>query len=167
MLDPSQLYFPDADAPEIQPLARAFVRVMFAHGRLEREIGELENVVTSDAGYAEGRRPQSARNRPKAIRDLISNHLGAIPELEPVVTLMHRAIPLCDRRNLLAHGDWWCFDPTSETITVARLTIRPGENRHEDFSTWQIADLASAFEDVEVELYQLRRTIEKRTRGAR
>ncbi|MCA1453984.1 hypothetical protein I6F35_12255 [Bradyrhizobium sp. BRP22] len=162
-------YFPDADAPALQPFTRAFVRLMFAHGEFERRVSDLMGVITFDPTF--GEQPEnrlSARARPKAMKKLIkehqSKHVDGIPEGSDIVACLRGAIPPSDVRNMLAHGHWWAFDVDTETITVRATTARPNEELHRDFTEEDIQRTVTSFEDLEAELFALQRQIERRRR---
>jgi hypothetical protein len=64
---------------------------------------------------------------------------------------------------LLAHGEWWCFDPNAAAIDVRGGTQwKPGRVDYRKWTAVQIDALAEKFKDLEAELYQLRRTIAQR-----
>jgi hypothetical protein len=74
------------------------------------------------------------------------------------------AFPLCNDRNLLAHGDWWRFDTKTSEITVRADRPRPGEEQHREFSAETLIQIAERFDDLEVELWRVKRAIELRAR---
>src|SRR3954470_14411601 len=118
LLDPDAIYYPDPEM--IAPLAIQFACLMFAHAHFEAEFRSLLAVITSDPIF--GERPcnqWSARKRPDLMVKLIEKHFPAgLAEAEPIATLLTEAIVPCDRRNLLAHGEWWCFHQPTSTVTV-------------------------------------------------
>jgi hypothetical protein len=84
---------------------------------------------------------------------------------EQITTVLTEAIDFCDRRNLLAHGEWWHFHPPTSTITVRSSTLWGDEGpdevpKHEDFTAADICALTEKFKDLEDELCRLRRDIE-------
>src|ERR1700730_1230361 len=98
-------YFPSAYTPELQPFATAFVNLMFAHAQFERQFRELQSAITNDPTFGEQAKNQwSARKRPRLLGALIESHLGEIAESAPIKECLRRAVPLCDERNVLAHG---------------------------------------------------------------
>ena len=119
MLKSAVHYFPEADDPAIAPFARAFVRMMFAHAELEARIRALQDALTDDPTYGE-KNSWSARDRPKRMRRLVVKKCGLILEADDIRDCLRRAIPLCDDRNHLTHGQWWAFDRNAGTITVRR-----------------------------------------------
>jgi hypothetical protein len=76
--------------------------------------------------------------------------------------VLTEAFPLCNDRNLLAHGDWWRFDPTTGKITVRGDRERDGEERHICFSAETLIKIADRLEDLEAELWKVKRAIERR-----
>jgi hypothetical protein len=157
-------YFPTPDTPGFGRFATAFVRLMFAHAGLERQIRELQGVVTGDPKFGEQPNNQfrNARTRPQQMTALITEHLGSIPESSDITKCLGRAIPLCDKRNLLAHGVWWEFKRNPDTITVASPTEWSGEEANVCFTVDEIEAIAVGFDDLEAELWHLKRSIEHR-----
>ena len=153
MLKSDVHYFPEADDPAIAPFARAFVRMMFAHAELEARIRALQGVLKDDPTYGE-KNSWSARDCPKLMKRLVVKKLGLIIEADEIEDCLRRAIPLCDDRNHLAHGQWWAFDRNAETITVRRGKSFWNKNQHKTFSADDIEHAASALSDIEVELYK-------------
>jgi hypothetical protein len=162
-MDPDDIYFPDAE--EIKPHAIAFARLMFAHSEFEREIRSLQGTVTNDPSFGERRSNQwRDRERPKRMAKLIRTHLGDnLQEAEAIVKLLSDAIGPCDRRNFLAHGEWWSFNTRTLTIRVRAWTAwNDGQPEHVEYTVQDIEALVRKFESLEVELFKLRRRIEAR-----
>jgi hypothetical protein len=163
LLDPDAIYFPDPEA--IAPLAVAFARLMFAHASFEGEFRSLQRTITNDPSFGERRANQwNARRRPDCMAKLIEKHFpNGLEEAEPITRVLTEAIALCDRRNLLAHGEWWYFHQPTSTVTVRSGTQWGDEGpEHEDFTAPDICALAEKFKDLKAELYHLRRSIEAR-----
>lgn len=163
------VFFPDADDERLQPFARAFVRLMFAHSEFEHRVSHLLGIITGEPDF--GERPgngMSAKDRPKIVRKLCDKHAaahpGGLPERNDIAERLRRAIPLCKERNRLAHGVWWQFNIGVGVVTVRAATIRRGEEQHRDFTVAEIAQLADAFHDLEVDLWKLQTSIEARHR---
>jgi hypothetical protein len=164
LLDPDAIYFPNPEA--IAPLAMAFARMMFAHAKFEDQFRSLQGAVTSDPGFGERRANQwSARRRPDCMAKLIKKHFPeGLEEAEQITTVLTEAIAFCDRRNLLAHGEWWYFYPPTSTVTVRSGTQwgDEGPPEHADFTAADIGALTERFKDLAAELYHLGRSIEGR-----
>jgi hypothetical protein len=163
LLDPDAIYFPDPEA--IAPLAVAFARLMFAHASFEGEFRSLQSTITNDPSFGERRANQwNARRRPDCMAKLIEKHFpDGLEEAEPITRVLTEAIALCDRRNLLAHGEWWYFHQPTSTVTVRSGTQWGDEGpEHEHFTAADICALAEKFKDLKAELYHLRRSIEAR-----
>jgi hypothetical protein len=164
LLDPDAIYFPDPEA--IAPLAIAFARLMFAHAKFEGEFRSLQGAITNDPRFGERRANQwSARRRPDCMAKLIEKHFpDGLEEAEPIAKLLNDAIDLCDRRNLLAHGEWWYFHQPTSTVTVRSGTQgRDDEGpEHADFTAAGIYALAEKFKDLAAELYHLGHSIDAR-----
>jgi hypothetical protein len=131
MLDHDAIYFPEA---EIMPsLAMAFMRMMFAHAEFEEHVRDLHAAIMvtpakrpcffawllnfgqkTDGGLG------NSRDRPKRMAKLIKDRPGLVEDQEAtqIVQLLKDAIGPSDRRNLLAHGRWWRFDPKTSTIKI-------------------------------------------------
>ena len=162
-MDPDDIYFPEAE--DIGPHAIAFGRLMFAHSEFEREVRSLQGIITSDVSFGERRSNQwKARERPERMAQLIKTHLGNdLREAKPIVELLSDAIGPCDQRNFLAHGQWWCFNTRTLTITVRSGTRwKDGQPEHVEYTAQEIEALVGEFERFEIELFKLRRRIEAR-----
>jgi hypothetical protein len=159
-MDPGSSYFPEPE--DIAPLAIAFAKMMFAHARFENEVRQLQGAITCIPDFGE-KRNQWTGKRPERMAKLIGEHLGPIPQTEPIKKILTEAITACDERNLLAHGQWWRFDQGSSTIEV-----RGGRQQKDgciERRTWKLADIvaiAEKFKDLNVALFKLRREIEER-----
>jgi hypothetical protein len=108
--DQDNVLFPDPN--EITAHAIEFARMMFIHTSFEREVSALQDAITKDDGFGEQRANKwSARERPGRMVKLIEKYRGnAIAETAQINKLLTDAIDLCDQRNFLAHGHWWCFN---------------------------------------------------------
>jgi hypothetical protein len=163
----SVLYFPNPDSDALRPFGQAFVRMMFAHARLEREIRDLQDAITGKSGFGEQAPLCSARGRPEVIKKLIAKHAPRMRGTVAIYRLLRKAIKPCDDRNLLAHGDWWCFDQAG-TITVrgGKSFVKGKPPKRRDFTLGKIDRIASDLRDIEDGLYRLRWQIEQRRRKA-
>jgi hypothetical protein len=154
--------FPRAeDIP--QPLAMAFMRMMMAHAKFESEVSTLQGVVANDRYY--GEQPEnlwSAKKRPTLMVKLIKERLGQIPETEQIKKLLKDACDPTNKRNHLAHGRWWAFDPSTATIHVRGGIQRGDEDQFDEYSEETISAIAERFEALEADLYKLRSNIENR-----
>jgi hypothetical protein len=159
MLKSDVHYFPEANDPAIAPFARAFVRMMFAHAEFEARIRALQGVLTSDPAYGE-KHSWSARDCPKRMRRLVVRKCGLILEADDIRDCLRRAIPLCDDRNHLAHGQWWAFDRSAGTITVRGGRHFWNKDQHKKYSADDIEFVASTLNDIEVGLYKHQAAIE-------
>ena len=73
------------------------------------------------------------------------------------------AIAACDDRNLLAHGEWWRFDPDTSAIEVRGGTQwNDGRVDYKNYTLTEISAITAKFDDLEAELFKLRRCIEER-----
>jgi hypothetical protein len=154
--------FPRAeDIP--QPLAIAFMRMMMAHAKFESEVRALQSTVANDLSY--GEQPQnlwSVKKRPKLMVKLIEKRLGQIPETGHIKKLLEDACDPTNKRNQLAHGTWWAFDPSTATIHVRGGIQREDEDQFGEYSEETISAIADSFETLEADLYKLRSEIETR-----
>jgi hypothetical protein len=82
---------------------------MFAHANFEGEFRSLQGAITNDPKFGERRANHwNARRRPDCMAKLIKKHFpDGLEEAEQITSVLTEAIDLCDRRNLLAHGEWW------------------------------------------------------------
>jgi hypothetical protein len=150
---PDERHFPDAE--EVKPHAMAFARLMFAHARFESGIRELQSAITGCQSFGEQRDNQwNARVRPERMAKLIKDKLGDIEEAEPIAAVLEKSKKPSDDRNILAHGIWWCFNRETSALTVRSGTIWKGVG--------DINRVADTFDDLEADLYKIRRQIEKR-----
>jgi len=164
-MDPDDIYFPEAE--DIGPHAIAFAQLMFAHSEFEREVRSLQGAITNDLNFGERRGNHwEARQRPERMAKLIKRHLGDdLQEVEPIAKLLSDAIGPCDRRDFLAHGEWWCFNTRTLTITVRSGTRwSDGQPEHLEYTAQAIEALVREFERLEIELFKLRRRIESAPR---
>ena len=162
-MNPDDIYFPEAE--DIRPHAIAFAQLMFAHSEFEREVRSLQRAITHDLSFGERRSSQwKARQRPERMAKLIKTHLGDdLQEVEPIVKLLSDAIAPCDQRNFLAHGEWWCFNTRTLTITVRSGTRwNDDQPEHVGYTAQEIEALVEEFKRLEIELFKLRRRIEAR-----
>src|SRR5262245_56654218 len=157
LLDPEAIYFPDPEV--IAPLAIAFAQLMFAHAKFEDEFRSLQGIITGDRRFGDRRANQwSVRRRPDSMAKLIKKHFPhGLQENEPITRVLKDAIDLCDRRNLLAHGEWWYFHRPTSTVTVRSSTLWADEGpdegpKHEDFTAAEICALIEKVKDLEDEL---------------
>jgi hypothetical protein len=163
LLDPEAIYYPDPEM--IAPLAIQFACLMFAHAHFEAEFRALQSAITNDPSFGEQPANQwSARQRPDRMIELIKKHFPAgLAEAEPITALLTEAIAHCDRRNLLAHGEWWCFHPPTSTVTVrSGVQWQPERPEHKDFTADDICAVTEALKELRVRLYHLRSSIEAR-----
>lgn len=161
-MDPDRVYFPDP--VQITPHAIAFAQMMFAHAAFEREVRSLQDDITREHGFGERRANQSsARERSARMVALIEGRLGkGLPETEAIARLLDSAIDLCDERNLLAHGEWWCFDPRTSSILVRGGIRFEGDQKppaHRAYTAANIEALTDKFDDIAADLYKLRRAL--------
>jgi hypothetical protein len=153
-------FFPIVD--DVQDHALAFACLMVARARFEAEVGNLQNAVTGDETFSEQPCNQwPADKRPGRMVKLIREKLGDIEEIQPIRTVLTRAIKPTRDRNLLAHGMWWRFHLETSTLTVRHGTARPGEPVQVDWTADGIKRVAETFLDLEAELFNLRRDIER------
>jgi len=159
-------YFPQPDSPEIASFVHAFVRLMFAHAEFERRIRDLQGVITGCQKFGEQPKNQwGARKRSELMAKLIvenKERIGELPEADQIARALDAAIVHSDRRNLLAHGTWWRFDPEQQVITVRSGTDWPDQEQHIELSVDDIDRAAEALLDLEVELDRLQASIRER-----
>jgi hypothetical protein len=85
-------------------------------------------------------------------------------ETAHIERLLTEAIAPCDERNLLAHGNWWRFNRRTLTIVVRGTTrwkhpeISPEQR---EFTAADIHEVAEKLKGIEIELYKLRRNIDR------
>ena len=160
--DAELVLFPDPS--EITPHALAFARLMFVHASFERQICALQEVITKEPSFGELRKNQwKTRERSNRMVELIEDRLGKdLPQTEQIAKLLTEAVNLCEQRNLLAHGTWWCFNRQTSSIVVRSGTRwehpdTPPEQR--DYTAPDIQALAEKLATIDVELDKLRRSL--------
>lgn len=163
VLDPKMVYFPDADDPALLCFCQAFARMMFAHAKLEARIRELQGVVSGDPGFGEQRKNLwSADHRAECMTKLIREHLGQVPETKEIADCLIKSRELSWERNLLAHGEWWAFNPAKKFVAVRSGTDWPNQDQHQERTVADVDRTTSALQDVEAELWALQSRIESR-----
>jgi hypothetical protein len=164
-VDPHDVALPDPS--EIAPHAIAFARMMFAHAAFEREVRSLVDVINpKKPGF--GERPENQWTASESgtgkIIILFKHHRGSgLPQSEQIKNLLNEAIQPCRDRDFLVHGTWSCFNRRSLTIEVRRgqrwgQQELPPENRA--YAVRDILKLARKFKDLQVELHNIRRSLE-------
>jgi hypothetical protein len=80
---------------------------------------------------------------------LIKTHLGNdLREAKLIVELLSDAIGPCDQRNFLAHGEWWCFNTRTLTITVRNGTRwKDGQPEHVEYTAQEIEALVGGIRE--------------------
>jgi hypothetical protein len=177
MFDRDAIYFPEA---EIMPsLAMAFMRMMFAHAEFEEQVRKLHATIMKTAAKRRHVKRRSnkramnsrretggdlgnARARPKRMAKLITDRPGLVKnrEAKQIVQILKEAIRPCDRRNLLAHGRWWRFDPKTSTIRIRGE--RKGEPEWADHTEEKIREIGSELRKLAGDLNEIKQAIEHR-----
>jgi hypothetical protein len=155
------VYFPDPTV--IEPLATEFVRMMFAHTDLERQVFGLQAAIKGDQNFAGSRWfvhewPEKMAKLIKKEK-LIEKHLGTVAEAEEIAKWLTDAKPYCDSRNRLAHGAWWRY-----YVETSAIEIRWWESGwvFKRFKLCEICEITGNLKTCSSELYKLRREIEHR-----
>jgi hypothetical protein len=157
--NPENQYFPNPE--DIAVHATAFIQLMFAYSAFEAEIRSLQNTVTNNQAFGETPgNDWNARKRPKCMARLINENLPGFRQAAQIETLLKEAIPPSDQRNVLVHGEWWCFNKQKSVVTVRSGKKRLGEEQHYEFKAADIEKLVETFSTLEIELYKIRRQIE-------
>jgi hypothetical protein len=151
--------FPRAE--QVPHLAVPFLKLMFAHANFEEAFRDMQNVLAEDEMFAEKNR-WFAKDRPEKMRRLMIEHGCNGDEIATAHRVLTDAFPLCNDRNLLAHGDWWHFDTKTAEITVRGDRERAGEEQHRCFSAETLTEIAERLDDLEVELWRVKKAIERR-----
>jgi hypothetical protein len=164
-MGPDDVASPDPN--EIAPHAIAFVRMMFAHAALEREVRSLVDAINpKEPGF--GERPENQWTASESgtgkITILIKQHRGSgLPQTEQIKNLLNAAIHPCRDRNFLAHGTWCCFNRRTLTVEVrgevpwGQSSLSP-ETR--SYTVSDILKVARKLREIEAELYRVRRSLE-------
>jgi hypothetical protein len=155
-------YFPQADDEAVRHFAIPFLKLMFAHANFEAVFRDLQNVVANNETFSAKNR-WIAKDRSGRMRQLMIDRACKDTEIATAHRVLADAFPLCNDRNLLAHGDWWRFDPTTGQVTVMGDRERNGEEQRTYFSAETLTEIAERFDDLEVELWHVKRAIERRT----
>jgi hypothetical protein len=157
--------FPDADDNALRDFAVPFLKLMFAHANFEGVFRDLQNVVAGNETFSDNNR-WTVKARSEKLRRLMIEHSCKNAEITTAERVLSDAFPLCNSRNLLAHGDWWRFNPTKGEVTVRGDRERDGEQLHTCFSSETLISLAERLDDLEAELWHVKRAIERRTDSA-
>jgi hypothetical protein len=155
----------------------AFMRMMFAHAECEEQVRELHATIIKTPA----KRPHvlarllrqlfgpkaendlgNSRARPKRMVNLIKDRPGLVKDQEAkrIVQILKDAIRPCDRRNLLAHGRWWRFDPKTSTIRIRGE--RKGEPEWDDYTEEKIREIDFELTELAAGLNEIKRAIERR-----
>lgn len=154
--------FPRAE--DVPHFAAPFLKLMFAHANFEGLFRDLQNVVAEDETFAEKWKNRwHASDRAEKMLQLMTDHGCRNDDIETAHRVLTEALPLCSDRNLLAHGDWWHFDTAIGEITVRGDRERAGEEQHRRFSVETLTGIADRLDELEGELWQVKRAIERRS----
>jgi hypothetical protein len=174
--DRDAIYFPEAEI--IPSLAMAFMRMMFAHAEFEEQVRVLEAAIIKtpakrpplfarllrllNFGPKNGAGLGNSRQRPKGMAKLIEDRPGLVKDQEAkrIDQILRAAIDPCDRRNLLAHGRWWRFDPKTSTIEIRGE--RKGEPEWAHYTEEKILEIDFELTGLALDLNTLKRAIENR-----
>ena len=86
----------------------------------------MQNVVANDEAFSEnGKNRWFAKDRPEKMRQLMIDRGCKNDEIATAHRVLTDAFPLCNDRNLSAHGDWWHFDTTADEIRQKRRGTTP------------------------------------------
>jgi hypothetical protein len=161
MFEDHEHLFPRAE--NVPHFAIPFLKLMFAHANFEEVFRDMQKVVANDETFSEnGKNRWTAKDRPEKMRQLMTEHGCKSDEIATAHRVLTDAFPLCNDRNLLAHGDWWHFDTKTSEITVQGDRPRAGEEQHREFSAETLTQIAERLDDLEVELWRVKRAIEQR-----
>jgi hypothetical protein len=160
---PHPVHFPDPTV--IDPaLATEFMRMMFAHTALERQVFALQAAVRGDQNFPGSRWrvnewPENMVNLIEKKKS-IENGLVTVAEVEEIARWLTNAKPYCDRRNHLAHGAWWLYH-----VETAAIKIRRWEGKQPVFECFMLDDICEItgnFKAIAYEIYRLQCAIEDR-----
>jgi hypothetical protein len=157
IFDPDHHYFPEIDDPSIVAFLIPFGRLMFGYANLDREIVNIVHAATGKDCFVR----RDASKLSNQVEKFIVKHVGRIEEIEEIKEQLDRSISLYHLRNDLAHGHWWRFDSSNESIEIRRDRSRDDE-QFVTVTRAQIEEAADQFEDIEVDLFKIRRAIEDR-----
>ena len=128
---------------------------MFAYANLDREIADIVRAATGKNDFVR----RDASKVSNQAENFIVKHDAMIAEMSAIKERLDRSVTLFHLRNDLAHGHWWRFDPNSGSIEIRRDRCRDVE-QFVTVTRAQIEEAADRFEDIEVDLFKIRRTIE-------
>ena len=155
IFDPDHHYFPKIDEPSIVAFLIPFGRLMFAYANLDREIADIVRAATGKNDFVR----RDASKVSNQVENFIVKHDAMIAEMSAIKERLDRSVTLFHLRNDLAHGHWWRFDSNSGSIEIRRDRCRDVE-QFVTVTRAQIEEAADRFEDIEVDLFKIRRTIE-------
>jgi hypothetical protein len=98
-------YFPQADDEAMRRFAVPFLKMMFVHANFEGVFRDLLNAVARDKTFSAKRKNRwTANERAEKMRQLMIEHGCEDAEIATAHRVLSDAFPLCNDRNLLAHG---------------------------------------------------------------
>jgi hypothetical protein len=150
---------PNFDNGKLGQFAIPFCRLMVAYSNLDREIASLVRSATGDPSDENEFKRGSVTKLGRQIEKFISRKGGDISRIGEIKEQINCATEAYALRNDLAHGHWWKFDPTNNSVSVRR--DRKMENRFIEIRVTDIEQAINKFEEVEVELYKIRRELQK------
>ena len=134
---------------------------MFAYVSLDREIVNLVCAATGIPEHEDEFRRGSVETLSQDMVKFIKKKGGSILQIEEIERQINRAKDAYQLRNDLAHGEWWKLDPETSSVSVRRDRVK--DTRFIEVTVGDIEQTLDTFEDVEIELFKIRREIEGRS----
>ena len=151
-------YFPNFENVDLVDFAVSFCQLMFAYANLDREIAKVVSALTGEPSHEDEFRRGSVNGLGEQIEQFVVKHGGDVSEMAAIKEHLSRVSTSYTLRNDLAHGHWWKFDSRNKSVSVRR--DRSNNERFVEATVVEIKRAIGEFEDVEIELFKIRRKIE-------
>jgi hypothetical protein len=159
MFDKSHYYFPELDGKALSEFVVPFCRLMFAYANLDREIANVVCAATGDLSDESVFKRGSVNGLGRRVEKFIRGKNGNISEIATIKKQINCATRAYAMRNDLAHGHWWRFDSGKKSVSIRRA--RNVKDRFVEIMVEDIEQAINTFENVEAELFKIRRKFER------
>jgi len=163
LFDNDHEYFPtEIWSERIEAFAVPFFRLMIVAAQTDHEINRVVAASTGNADHEDEFRRGSVSNLARDVKRFVKANDGDLSEFNRIRPLLKSAKSHYLLRNSLAHGDWWRYDPKSLSVSIRQDRGYAGEDRFREVSVTDIENAIFEFQNIEADLYNVRRKIEKK-----